>query len=185
MSAESNASFPEGRIRIAILTTGGTIEKTYDERSGDLRNVRSVLELILHELRLPTVEIRQFSVMSKDSRDMGDADREAILSAVKAALYDNDAVMIVHGTDTLALTGEHLHSRLPDLKRPIVLVGAMRPFEFRDTDAFQNVTEAMIACRLAAPGVYAVMHSQVLRFPGVLKDVERGTFCKPNPAPGR
>ena len=182
MTAPSAASFPEGRIRVATLTTGGTIEKTYDERSGDLRNVRSVLDSILHELRLPSVEIRQFSVMSKDSRDMVDADREAILSAVKAALFNNDAVMIVHGTDTLAVTGEFLHANLPGLARPIVLVGAMRPFEFRDTDAFQNVTEALIACRLAGPGVYVAMHSQVLRFPGVVKDIDLGTFRKPKAA---
>jgi hypothetical protein len=28
------------------------------------------------------------------------------------------------------------------------------------------------------PGVYVAMHNQVLQFPGVVKDAERGTFVK-------
>ena len=46
----------------------------------------------------------------------------------------------------------------------------MRPYEFRDSDALQNVTEALLAARLVAPGVYVVMHNRVLAFPGVVKD---------------
>ena len=59
------------------------------------------------------------------------------------------------------------------------LTGAMRPYEFRDTDALQNVIEALLAARLVSPGVYVVMHNRVLRFPGVAKDPEKLTFTKP------
>lgn len=167
-------------MRIAILTTGGTIEKKYNETDGSLRNVGSVLEEILQSLRTPGLEMRHVFVMSKDSLDMNDADRQTILTAVREALTLDDAVMIVHGTDTLALTGEVLHAQLPDLRKPVVLTGAMRPYEFRDTDAYQNMTEALLACRLLAPGVYVVMHNQALRFPGVTKDRRLMTFV-----PGR
>lgn len=166
----------EGTIRVAVLTTGGTIEKTYNETDGSLRNVSSVLTHILTGLRLPSVEHWHVPVMSKDSLEMTDADRDTILHAVLEALPFADAVMVVHGTDTLSVTGEHLYTHLPNLDRPVVLTGAMRPFEFRDTDAFQNLTEALLACRIAAPGVYVVMHNQVLRFPGVVKDRGRMTF---------
>lgn len=164
-------------MRVAILTTGGTIEKTYNEADGTLRNTGSVLEEILAALRLPDLEWRRVSVMSKDSLEMDDHDRRMILDAVRAAIEtDVDAVLVVHGTDTLSETGELLHRGLPGVRKPVILTGAMRPYEFRDTDAFQNMTEALLACRLATPGVYAAMHNQVLRFPGVVKDRTRMTF---------
>lgn len=163
---------------IAILTTGGTIEKTYDESTGMLRNVDSVLHEIVLHLRLPTCDLKHIPVMSKDSLDMSKEDRALILDYVRNALDDVDAVMVIHGTDTLAKTGEFLHKELGELKKPVVLTGAMRPFEFRDTDAFQNLTEALLACRFLDPGVYAVMHNQILQFPGVIKDRVSMTFTR-------
>jgi len=168
-------------MHIAILTTGGTIEKTYNETDGSLRNVASILDDILRRLRLTGLTIRHVPVMSKDSLDMTEADRETILAAVKDALSKEDAVLVIHGTDTLNLTGERLHAGLPDLDKPIVLTGAMRPYEFRDSDALQNVTEALLACRVMPPGVYAVMHNQALKFPGVIKDRERMTLRSHKP----
>ncbi len=170
-------------MHVAILTTGGTIEKTYNEADGSLRNTGSVLEDILARLRLPAVTWRRVSVMSKDSLDMDDRDRRLILQSTREAVEsDADAVIVVHGTDTLTTTGEVLVSGLPDLRKPVVLTGAMRPYEFRDTDAIQNVTEALLACRLARPGVYVVLHSQVLAFPGVVKDRAAMTFVRKSPA---
>ena len=49
----------------------------------------------------------------------------------------------------------------------------------RNTDALQNLTEALLAVQTAAPGVYVAMHNQVLQFPGVVKDRVRGVFSKP------
>ena len=163
-------------MNVAILTTGGTIEKVYNEADGSLRNSGSGLDQILGELRLFGLHWRHVPVMSKDSLEMTDRDRQLILSAVREALATDDAVLVLHGTDTLSLTGELLLKELQDLTRPVILTGAMRPFEFRDTDAYQNLTESLLACRLVTPGVYVVMHNQVLRFPGVVKDRERMTF---------
>jgi L-asparaginase len=59
-----------------------------------------------------------------------------------------------------------------------VLTGAMRPYELRSTDALQNLTEALLAVQLVAPGVYVAMHNRVLAFPGVIKDREHGTFVR-------
>jgi len=157
-------------MKLTILTTGGTISKTYDERDGALRNVRSVLDEILHELRLPDLFVRHVDVMNKDSLDLTDDDRATILDAVRRALPMSDAVVVLHGTDTLERTGDMLCAELAGLDRPVILTGAMRPYEFRDSDALQNVTEALLAARLVNPGVYVAMHNRVLAFPGVVKD---------------
>ena len=163
-------------MRLTILTTGGTIDKTYDEFQGSLRNSHTVLDVILDGLRIPDLFIRHIEVMHKDSLDMTDEDREQIVKAVCDAAPTSDGIIILHGTDTLADTGEFLHERCAGLEIPVVLTGAMRPYEFRDTDALQNVTEALLASRLLDRGIYVAMHNRVLRFPGVRKDRQARTF---------
>jgi L-asparaginase len=163
-------------MRLTILTTGGTIDKTYNEFDGSLANSRSVLDVILGSLRLPDIFIRHVVVMHKDSLDMTEEDRQVILKAVRDALPNSDAVIVVHGTDTLAKTGEVLHQGLDQLEVPVILTGAMKPYEFRDTDALQNITEALVAAKLLSGGVYAVMHNRVLPFPGVTKDRQARTL---------
>lgn len=166
-------------MNVTIITTGGTIAKTFNESDGSLRNDRPVIEGLIAALRLPDITTRFVHVLNKDSLEMTDADRRLILDAVREAANESDAVVIIHGTDTLSITGEMLCRELK-AKVPVVLTGAMRPYEFRDSDAVQNVTEAMLACRLASPGVYAAMHNRLLRFPGVVKDRTTLTFVKPN-----
>ena len=63
-------------------------------------------------------------------------------------------------------------------KVPVVFTGAMVPYDFRHTDAVQNITESLLAVQLLAPGVYSVFHNQVLQFPGVTKDRLRGCFVR-------
>ena len=165
-------------MRLTILTTGGTIDKTYDELQGSLRNQNSILDVILDELRTPDLFIRHVDVMHKDSLDMTAEDRRIIAKAVRDAVKNSDAVIILHGTDTLEETGELLCREIGGLEVPVILTGAMRPYEFRDTDAVQNVTEALLAARLLEGGVYVVMHNRVLRFPGVTKDRQALTFVQ-------
>jgi len=167
-------------MKLTILTTGGTIDKTYNEFEGSLQNARSVLEVLLSQLRLPDLFIRHVPVMSKDSLDMTEDDRLVVLRAVRAALPTSDAVVVLHGTDTLSSTGDLLHAELHDLQMPVILTGAMRPYEFRDSDALQNVTEAMLAARLVGAGVYVAMHNRVLQFPGVYKDRQALIFRPPD-----
>lgn len=165
-------------MRLTVITTGGTIAKVYNESEGVLHNDRPVVESILAALRLPDLNIAYHHILSKDSVDLTDADRDLILDTTRRSLADSEAVVIVHGTDTLDVTGEWLYRKLPDLHVPVVLTGAMRPFEFHNSDAAQNTTEALLACRLVEPGVYVAMHNRILRFPGVVKDRETLSFRK-------
>ena len=165
-------------MRLTILTTGGTIDKTYDEFQGSLRNSHTVLDVILDSLRIPDLFVRHIEVMHKDSLDMTDEDREIIAKAVCEAAPTSDGVVILHGTDTLSETGEQLCRKCVDLEIPVILTGAMRPYEFRDTDAMQNVTEALLAVRMFDRGVHVVMHNRVLSFPGVIKDRQALTFVR-------
>jgi L-asparaginase len=169
--------------RIAILSTGGTIEKTYSESDGTLANQRSVLEIMLASLTLHGIHIDRVPLMNVDSVAMQESDHERIVKVAAAYCESHDGIIITHGTDRLAHTGELLVRRLgPDLKIAIVLTGAMRPYELRNTDALQNLTEALLAVQIVPPGVYVAMHNSVLGFPGVVKDYARMTFRKQDTA---
>lgn len=171
---------------VAMISTGGTIEKTYDEHTGKLENRASIVQRMLARLRLEDVAINTVHLLSKDSLDLTDADRRRILDTVRVMMGsgdldgdgETDGVVILHGTDTLSVTGELLARELPAPPVPIVLTGAMRPFEMKRSDALQNLTEAVFATGALPPGVYAVAHGRALRFPGVVKDHARGTFIR-------
>ena len=167
--------------RIALISTGGTIEKTYDELSGVLANRVSVLDIMLVSLELRGIEVQRVQLMNKDSLEMSPADHTLIAETATRAAATMSGVVVVHGTDRLAQSGDRCVELAGTPKTPIVFTGAMRPYELRSTDALQNLTEALLAVQLVAPGVYVAMHNQVLQFPGVVKDPVRGSFVKPEP----
>jgi L-asparaginase len=173
------------RKRLSLISTGGTIEKTYDARSGELANRVSVLDVMLGSLELRGVELHRLSLMNKDSLEMSEADHDLIARVAGEEAERHDGVVVVHGTDRLAVTGERIVARWGAPAAPIALTGAMRPYELRDSDALQNLTEALMAVQLLPRGVYVVMHGQVLQFPGVIKDPALGSFIRPEPEPTR
>ena len=165
--------------KVALLSTGGTIEKTYNESDGTITNQRSVLEIMLAGVVLHGVVIERVPVMNKDSNEMTAPDHERIATVAGVYADSHDGLIITHGTDRLQHTGEKLVERLTSSpKVPIVLTGAMRPYELRNTDALQNLIEALLAVQLVPPGVYVAMHNEVLRFPGVVKDHDALRFVK-------
>jgi len=173
---QSQTNTTNCRKRIAIIATGGTIEKTYSELEQVLHNEYSVLDVMLASLVLDGLEIVRVPLMNKDSLQMQDADHTLIARTAEAMAEGHDGVVIVHGTDHLAETGERTYELTEHLKVPIVLTGAMRPYELRNTDAMQNIVEALLAVQILEPGVYCVMHNTVLKFPGVRKDRQRRRF---------
>lgn len=164
--------------RICIISTGGTIEKTYDELEGVLENRVAVLDVMLASLTLTHLEIVRVPLMNKDSLDMSEGDHTLIARTAGAMAEAHDGVIVVHGTDRLTVSGDRMVALLGTPRVPIVLTGAMRPFELRRSDAMQNLTSALMAVQLLEAGVWVVMHSTALRFPGVMKDVTKGTFVR-------
>ena len=165
-------------FRIAIVTTGGTIAKTYDQREAILRNTEPIVMRLVHSLRLEGTKISFRDLMHKDSQEINDKDRSRIIRAVRTLSRKNHAIVVIHGTDSLATTGETLLASMPTLLVPVILTGAIIPFVVQGSDGLQNVTEALFACRLLPPGIYAVFHGRALAFPGVVKDHDNLTFVR-------
>jgi L-asparaginase len=166
----------ENPHKLIIITTGGTIAKTYDEFDGSLSNKEAVIQRIISHLRLPYSDIHIFSILEKDSLSMTDKDRETLLLAVKNQLPKKQPIIVIHGTDTMAKSANYCFENLPDLEVPLIFSGAMKPFGFVDSDAVQNVTEALMAAKLLSPGVFISFHGNTFSLPNVRKNKEKRTF---------
>ncbi|WP_299594839.1 asparaginase [uncultured Microbulbifer sp.] len=165
------------KTTIRILTTGGTIEKSYCESEGTLKNRASIIrEGLISSLRLPYTHLELESILNKDSLEMDNSDRDQICAAIARTADQGDPIVILHGTDTMAVTAEYCFEKMGTPKVPVVFTGAMRPMGFIDSDARQNVTEALLTARLAEPGFYIAFHNRVFRIPGARKNLETGTF---------
>lgn len=164
-------------LDVLIITTGGTIEKTYNEFDGSLENRgTSIKNRILSKLRLPYTNLGVYPLLSKDSLFMDDNDRDLIFRTIDEKKNNKTPIVILHGTDTMALTAEYCFERIRNLEIPVIFTGAMIPMGFDDTDATQNVTEALLAARLLSPGFYISFHNQIFKVPFVQKNKENRTF---------
>ncbi len=163
--------------KVHIITTGGTIEKSYDELDGTLENRTSIIRKeVIDRLRLPYRHLDFHPILAKDSLHMTDEDREVILATIQSLLSQAEPIIVLHGTDTMTVTADFVQSRLKLLQVPILFTGAMRPIGFENSDALQNVTEALLASTLLGPGVYLVFHGRVFAVPGVRKNREKRGF---------
>lgn len=160
-----------------ILATGGTIEKIYDEFEGSLQNRDTIVKnKILQKLRLPYTEIILKQILSKDSLQMDDEDRKSILDSIRAHEKGGHPIVILHGTDTMDMTAKYCLTHHPDVSVPVVFTGAMKPLGFDDSDAPQNVVEAIFIARLLDRGYFATFHGKLFKVPNFRKNKQRGTF---------
>lgn len=157
---------------IALLTTGGTIDKIYFDAKSTFAVGDSVVEDLLREAHV-SATYRIQEVMRKDSLELDDVDRATILNAVQAC--PETAVVITHGTDTMTQTAAVL-SQITD--KTIVLTGALSPARFAKSDATFNVGMAFAAVQALDPGVYIVMNGQVFAAHQVKKDTANNVFVR-------
>lgn len=158
---------------LRILVTGGTIDKVHDMVNEGLGFDPSGSTHLPEMLRIgrcsfPVVEL----VMLKDSLHFDDADRDAILAAIKAA--PEPAVVVTHGTGTMGQTARFLASKVPE--KTVVLTGAMRPFSLSASDGEFNLGGAVVAAQILAPGVWGVMNGRVFEADQLNKNTEKGRF---------
>lgn len=161
---------------IYLITTGGTIEKSYSERTGKLLNHAPKIEPYLAQMRLPHTRIRIVPLLSKDSVELTGEDRGKLCAAVRRRLAARCPIVITHGTDTMVETALGLARCLGDVPVPIVFTGAFAPLGFENSDGMQNLAEALLAAKLLEPAIHLVMHNQVFDIRTVRKDRLARTF---------
>lgn len=157
-------------IPIAILTTGGTIDKTYFDSLSAYQIGETVVTKLLADGKV-TRAYRIFEVLRKDSLELDDADRQRLHAAV--AQLDSVRIVITHGTDTMTDTARVL-ATIPG--KTIVLTGALSPARFAESDAAFNLGMAFATAQTAPPGVYIAMNGHVFRGDRARKDRDHARF---------
>lgn len=155
---------------ICIITTGGTIDKIYFDALSAYQVGEPAIGQILEEANV-SIPYRVQQVCRKDSLDLDDTDRDAILAAVKAS--PESRILITHGTDTMIQTALHLQTCTD---KTVVFTGSMAPAKLRNSDAFFNVGCAIIAVQTLPPGRFICMNGTIIAPEQAVKNREKLRF---------
>jgi len=175
-----------GTQGIAVLTTGGTIDKVYFDARSEFAIGDSVVDELLKEAHVDA-PYRLVEVMRKDSLELNVEDRVAIAQAVAAC--NERCIVITHGTDTMTQTADVLLAAntiatstvptdRPIFGKTVVLTGALSPARFAKSDATFNVGMAFAAVQSLPAGYFIVMNGQVFSAGEVRKDTANNVFVR-------
>ncbi len=155
---------------VAVLTTGGTIDKVYFDQASDYEVGQSVVSDLIKRANV-TLQVEVRELMRKDSLELTDQDRRIIRDEVERSTAPR--IIVTHGTDTMAKTARALRG-MP--RKVIVLTGAFAPARFGETDAVFNVGMAFGAVQALPEGVYIVMNGRIFPNGEARKDRQRECF---------
>lgn len=156
--------------RLCIVTTGGTIDKTYFDEKSDFQvgdpQIGAILEALGVNFRFYVIPL-----LRKDSLHIDDSDRALVRDTIAA--QDSRHVLVTHGTDSMVATASALTSIVGKV---IVLTGALNPARFSGTDAVFNIGTAVGAVQSLADGVYIAMSGRIWDPARVRKNVDANRF---------
>ncbi|MFT4651867.1 MAG: L-asparaginase [Porticoccaceae bacterium] len=156
--------------KLAILTTGGTIDKVYFDAASEFQVGEPVVEALLEKMNVG-FEVALYQLMRVDSLDMTDQHRALIRQAVESC--DAEHILITHGTDGMVETANGL-KEIGEKK--IILTGALQPAAFSENDAVFNIGCAIGALQIVSSGVYIVMNGQIFDSSKVVKNRLKNRF---------
>ena len=163
------------KSKITVINTGGTFNKRYNPLSGELEVPKDSLALDEIISYCYNIDFDVLNVISKDSLDMSDADREFIVKTIKNCKNEN--IIIVHGTDTIDLTASFIDENIKD--KTIVLTGAMLPISINKIEATLNFASAIGFLNANIKnGIYISMHGSVKNYKKLIKNRELGKFLE-------
>jgi L-asparaginase len=158
-------------MAIRILVTGGTFDKEYNERTGQLYFKDTHIAEMLR-LGRSRVEVSIRTIMMVDSLEMTEADRGVIVQ--NCLQSKENRIVITHGTDTMVETAAAVAQAVPG--KTVVLTGAMIPYAFGSSDGLFNLGSALSFVQALPPGVYIAMNGKCFPWDRVRKNRERGEF---------
>ncbi|MBA2928028.1 asparaginase [Pseudomonas sp. CCUG 57209] len=131
---------------VMVLYTGGTIGMQASANGlAPASGFEARMREQLADAPLPAWRFREMAPLI-DSANMTPAYWQRLRSAVVEAVDEGcDAVLILHGTDTLAYSAAAMSFQLLGLPAPVVFTGSMLPAGVPDSDAWENVSGALTA----------------------------------------
>ncbi len=155
---------------LAIVTTGGTIDKIYFDDKSEFQVGSPQIGSILEALGV-AFSFDLIPILRKDSLHLTDDDRDLIRRTIEAQPVQH--VLVTHGTDSMIQTAQVL-AGIPD--KTIVLTGALNPARFQGSDAVFNIGVAVGAVQTLGAGVYIAMNGRIWNPARVRKNVAANRF---------
>ena len=118
------------------------------------------------------VDIEIKFLMAKDSLLMNEEDKQKILEECDKS--KEDRIIITHGTDTMIETAKTLGNGINN--KTIVLLGAMVPYNQKDSDALFNLGSAVSAVQILPKGVYIIMNGKIFNWDNIKKNKKLKRF---------
>jgi L-asparaginase len=161
-------------MKMRLIIAGGTIDKQFNQVTGDLAFGDTHLNEMLAQARFAgdlTIE----HILMKDSLDMTQEDRDKLAEACKDA--SEDKIVVTHGLDTMIESAGTIARVLADGPKTVVLTGAMVPYSLGMTsDALFNLGTAFAFVQSLPAGVFVAMNGHYFPSDKVKRDNDKGTF---------
>lgn len=129
-------------MKISLLTTGGTIASVESDRGLQPGLAGEQLLRVCPGLMGFEHDVAVVDLMSKDSSNMHPSDWLVMADCVRDSAARSDAIVMLHGTDTMAWTASALSYLLNDVPVPVVLTGSMLSADAPDSDVSENIYAA-------------------------------------------
>lgn len=152
-------------MKLLLIHTGGTIGMA--ETPEGLAPLKGLVEeAIAARLRADTVLTADVFDPLLDSADVGPRHWNRMLNTIRS--HPDAAVIITHGTDTMAFSGAALTQALAGENRRVILCGSMLPLGHKG-DAEGNLDLAISAATGSEPGVLLAFAGKLLAADGLVK----------------
>ncbi|MDO8508126.1 MAG: asparaginase domain-containing protein [Nanoarchaeota archaeon] len=158
-------------MKIKLITCGGTIDCENIDENNVYSFKESYIPKMLKQSRC-NADIEIKFLMAKDSLLMDEKDRQRVLEECKKS--KEDRIIITHGTDTMVETAKTLGNEIKD--KTIVLLGAMVPYNQKNSDALFNLGSGISAVQTLSKGVYIAMNGKIFDWDNVMKNKKLERF---------
>ncbi|MCF6267933.1 MAG: asparaginase domain-containing protein [Desulfuromusa sp.] len=153
--------------RILPIHIGGTIASASSETGFKPKlSFVDLLSRIDKELvgdRLIDQAQSPFGQCGIDSARMKLSHIQKVAETVCSNYDQHDAFIITHGTDTLAYTASMLAFMLQGIQKPVIVTGAQKTIEDKNSDVVGNLETALLAASTQNSGVWVAFNGKIIK----------------------
>ncbi len=147
--------------KILLITTGGTI--ACSETNDGLVPSSDGLTLLDYISDLKNCyDISITNLLTLDSTNIHPEEWQLIAKEIDHCSTLYDAIILTHGTDTMAYTASVLAYMLQGIKIPIIITGSQLPISHPLTDAISNLRSAFEMANSNTSGVYIAFDRDII-----------------------
>ncbi|MCL2570474.1 MAG: asparaginase domain-containing protein [Firmicutes bacterium] len=166
-------------MKILVISTGGTISQSHDEKgilkSDETSQTGNDFVRMLKDKLGPDISvIDATTILNKDSANMIMQDWQQIIDTIVFHYDAYDGFIITHGTETMGYATAATAFALGNLGKPVCFTGSQAAFGTLGSDSILNLENCLrvLSSRRDLVGVYLVFGTQIISGTRVVKQNE-------------